>query len=152
MAMNAFRLVGFGFTLIFFCLLTPVIAATAPAVSADEVVVRVPMPGRTVTAGYLTLINHSEQDHQLTTVTSSAFERVELHTHTHIDGMMRMHAVDQVEIPAGGQITLQPGGLHLMLFNPLIELSADQTLDILLNFSDGSSVQAKALLVMPPRR
>lgn len=38
--------------------------------------------------------------------------------------MMRMHQVEAIDIPAGGEVTLEPGGLYMMVINlaaPLIE-------------------------------
>lgn len=130
----------------------PVIAAEAADIEADDVIVRVPMPGRTVTAGYLTLRNGSEQARQLVAVQSDAFARVELHTHTHVDGMMRMVQVEAIDIPADGKVTLQPGGLHFMLFEPQITLEENQSVSLQLQFDDGSQLQLDARLVMPPRR
>ncbi|MCH8536243.1 MAG: copper chaperone PCu(A)C [Alkalimonas sp.] len=150
--MNTFRLITFSLLFTLLGLQTPAMAVFPATISAEDVMVRVPMPGRTVTAGYLTLKNPTDQPQQLTAVASDAFERVELHTHTHVDGMMRMHEVDQIEIPAHGEVALQPGGLHLMLFNPLIELVADQSLDLTLHFADGHSMLVQAQLSMPPRR
>lgn len=150
--MNAFRVVTLTLLFILFGLFTPVMAAVPATISADEVIVRVPMPGRTVTAGYLTLVNHTDQLQQLTAVASDAFERIELHTHTHVDGMMRMQEVDHIEIPAHSEIVLQPGGLHLMLFNPSVELVADQSVELTLHFADGHSIPVQAQLTMPPRR
>ncbi|MCC5826963.1 copper chaperone PCu(A)C [Alkalimonas sp.] len=136
-----------------FLFFLPPVAAVQPAsIEADEVVVRVPMPGRTVTAGYLTLHNPSDQLRQLVAVHSDAFARVELHTHTHVDGMMRMVQVDAIDIPASGKVALQPGGLHLMLFEPQQSLEENQSVPLQLQFDDGSQLQLDARLVMPPRR
>ncbi|MEE2001130.1 copper chaperone PCu(A)C [Alkalimonas sp. MEB108] len=147
--MKALSLLLLGSALFF---LQPAAAVPAATIEADEVIVRVPMPGRTVTAGYLTLHNHSEQARQLIAVQSDAFARVELHTHTHVDGMMRMVQVDAIDIPAAGKVSLQPGGLHLMLFEPQQALEEHQSVPLHLQFDDGSHMQLDARLVMPPRR
>lgn len=150
--MNTFRFILISLLFTVLGLQTAAIAASSATISAEEVMVRVPMPGRTVTAGYLTLKNHTDQPQHLTAVSSDAFERVELHTHSHVDGMMRMHEVEQIEIPAHGEVLLQPGGLHLMLFNPLVELVAEQSVDVTLYFAKGHSMVVQAQIVMPPRR
>lgn len=141
-------------TLLLGCMLlaAPALAVVPVAIEADEVIVRVPMPGRTVTAGYMTLRNLGAESRQLTAVHSEAFERIELHTHTHVDGMMRMIEVDSIEVPAGGEAVLRPGGLHLMLFEPALVLEEDGSIVLQLQFDDGTELAVTARLVMPPRR
>lgn len=62
---------------------------------------------------------------RLVSYTTEACERPELHTHIKdSEGVMRMRQVEAIEIPAGGEAVLQPGGLHLMcigLNGPLTE-------------------------------
>ena len=47
-----------------------------------------------------------------------------MHTHTMKDGMMMMHQLDSIEVPAGGTLEFKPGGNHIMLIglkHPLLE-------------------------------
>mgnify|MGYP005841384243 CR=1 FL=1 len=73
-------------------------------------------PGRTVAAGYLTVDNPGTDPVFLDAAASEGADRVEFHTHSNVDGMMRMRQIDRVEVPAGGSVSFAPGGLHLMLF------------------------------------
>lgn len=125
-------------------------AATPLVVEAGQV--RQPLPGRTVTAGYFTLHNYSQMDVSLIAVNSSAFKRVELHQHSHKDGMMRMEQVEEISIAAGGSIELAPGGLHLMLFEPLVSLEIGQTVTVLLHFTDGQQLTVALPVVAMPKR
>lgn len=53
---------------------------------------------------------------KLVAYTSPACKRPEIHTHIADDGgIMRMRKVESIEIPAGGEAQLKPGGLHLMM-------------------------------------
>jgi len=54
-----------------------------------------------------------------------------------------MGEVESVEIPAGGELVLEPGGYHLMLMGvgPLVE---GDILDLTLSFDDAGSVQVRA--------
>ena len=36
----------------------------------------------------------------------------------HKDGMMRMEKQDKLKLPSGKTTSLEPGGYHVMLFNP----------------------------------
>ena len=94
---------------------TPTAAATLGALAIDSAVVRPPIEGQTTGAGFLTVRNTGEADRLLAAV-SPATSSIELHTHRHVDGMMRMEKVDAVDIQAGGPTVFEPGGLHLMMF------------------------------------
>lgn len=132
------------------------VLASMPAIATELTVtngqVRVPMPGRTVTAGYFTINNTSISPVKLMSVESAAFERAELHQHTHQDGVMRMEQVAYIDIAAEASVSLQPGGLHLMLFNPLQPLLAGESVTVTLNFSNGQQVELSMPLTEMPRR
>jgi len=74
-------------------------------------------------AGFMTIRSLGPAD-RLTGFRSPACDRPELHTHVNDDGMMRMREVEAIEIPAGSEAVLEPGGLHLMFIDlaaPLVE-------------------------------
>jgi periplasmic copper chaperone A len=127
-------------------------AVPSPALSVNNGEIRQPMPGRTVAAGYLTLHNHSEQDALLDQVSSPGFLRVELHQHSHKDGVMRMEQLNEITIPAGDNVALAPGGLHLMLFEPTNELKVGQSVELLLHFADGQQLSVALPVVAMPKR
>lgn len=100
-------------------------------------------PGQPNSAVFLTLTNRSTEARALVAATSPAAEVAELHTHVHEDGMMRMRRVERIEVPAGESVSLQPGGLHLMLIGLKSDLEPGDQVDLTLSFDDGS--QAKVL-------
>jgi hypothetical protein len=73
-------------------------------------------PGQKVTAAFMTLRNPGAQDVILTSASSPVAEKLEFHQHSHEGGMMRMREVEQLLVPAAGELRLSPGNLHLMLF------------------------------------
>ncbi len=77
--------------------------------------IRLSPPSLKVNAGYLTLVNRSEQKQSIVAVESSLFGRSHIHSTKLDQGMASMQAVESLDIPPGGQITLKPGGTHLML-------------------------------------
>ena len=129
----------------------PLFAAPA-VVTLDNGQIRLPMPGRSVSAGYFTLNNSSEQQMVLTAVSSDAFGRIELHQHSHKDGMMRMEQVGRIDIAAQSSVTLEPGGLHLMLFEPAADLSIGQSVPVLLHFANGQQLETLLPVVAMPKR
>src|SRR5262245_51771913 len=66
-------------------------------------------------AGYLTIANTGAAPDALIAVASPRAGRAELHRMETKDGVMVMRPVaGGLEIPAGGTVTLAPGGLHIM--------------------------------------
>lgn len=122
------------------------------AVQVDNATVRMPLPGKTVSAGYFSMTNQSAEAVNLTGVTSEQFGSVELHQHAMQDGMMRMMSVEQIVVPAGKTVHLQPGGLHLMLFKPTKVLGLGTTLTLHLHWSDGSTQAVEATVTKIPSK
>jgi len=80
-------------------------------------------------AVFMTLLS---QKGLLVKATSPVCETVELHTHTHQDGILKMREVDQIEI--SGEAVLQPGGLHIMLIGLKKYLQEGERVPLTLHF------------------
>lgn len=91
----------------------------------------------TVNAGYMTLINASDREETLLRVECEDYKTIEVHEMTHVNGLMEMHEVEDLTIPAGGQMKLEPGGKHLMLMNPKRHLTKGQQVNMTLIFKSG---------------
>ena len=89
-----------------------------PPLVASDVVVRQPMPGMQMTAGYLVLHNNSDEDIAIDRVASPQFGKVEMHETVIEDGIAKMSALAEIVVPAGSAVEFQPGGKHLMLMRP----------------------------------
>ncbi|MCO5316368.1 MAG: copper chaperone PCu(A)C [Solirubrobacterales bacterium] len=59
-------------------------------------------------------------------------------------GNMSMKQVHSVEIPAGEEVDLEPGGLHIMLFDLADPLKADQTFPVVLTFGKAGEIKVDA--------
>ncbi len=138
-------------------LLSPLVAVSlmasiySPAIFAkasDDIIVVKPYaraipPGQPNSASFMQLKNTSDTNHAVVSAKSDVAAVVELHTHTHKDGMMQMRRVDKIELPAQESVTLKPGGLHIMLIKLHKTLEMGQTVNITLEFADGSSIDVK---------
>ena len=111
-------------------------ADTQPALVASDVTITQPMPGMTMSAGYLTLTNNSDETITITRVTSPHYASVELHESVVDDGVARMRRLEKIEIPTGTKTILAPGGKHLMLMRPA-GVAADS---VSLQFYDGATL------------
>lgn len=75
-------------------------------------------PPNSTMAGYMHIHNNGKEPVVLVAANSPLFGKVEIHSMTMSGDMMRMRKLDELEIPAGGQTALSPGGNHLMLMKP----------------------------------
>lgn len=113
-------------------------------VVVTEATVREMLPGRSMTAGYFSISNSGTADAELVSASSPQFGAIELHQHSHKDGMMKMEQVQSVRIAAGQQLHFQPGGLHLMLFDAKTSISKGQQIPLRLTFKDGQIIEVQA--------
>jgi periplasmic copper chaperone A len=96
-------------------------AAKAPLVASD-IVITGPMPGRHMSAGYISLTNNTSDAINITHVVSPEFAAVEMHESLLEDGIARMRRIETLTIPANSSVSLQRGGKHLMLMRPTAAL------------------------------
>lgn len=101
-------------------------------------------PGTDVLAGYLTISNHSPRAATLTTISSEAFGKIELHKTEVRQGISRMIRQDRITIAAGSAFELQPGAVHLMLKAPRQRLQAGERIKITFTFDDRNSIDVAA--------
>ncbi len=116
----------------------------ADMIEVEDPYVRAVPPGQPNSASFMALTNSDAQGHALVAAESPVSKVVELHTHTMVDGMMRMRPVEKIELPAGEQVALQPGGLHVMLIGLQQKLVPGEDIPITLTFEDGSKQQITA--------
>lgn len=105
------------------------------------------LPASSSSSAYLTITNHGGTDATLTKATIDGLGRVEIHEHSHVNGMMKMKKVDSVVINAHKSVNFQPGGYHLMVFDPQEPLKAGQERKLTLYFSDGDRLFTNAKVV-----
>ena len=91
-------------------------AGSAPAISIENASLRLPAPGQTKGTAYFDVVNNGGADVLLSAATPFS-SRVELHTHLHEDGMMKMRQVETVDIGPETVTHFKTGGLHVMIFN-----------------------------------
>ncbi|CDO46094.1 hypothetical protein AT246_03170 [Bartonella henselae] len=71
--------------------------------------------GIKVGSGYLYIINHSNTPDRLVSVSTNGVQTTEIHSMTVVNDIMKMEKMHNgIEIPGNGEITLKPGGDHIM--------------------------------------
>lgn len=63
--------------------------------------------------------------------------------------MTTMRQVEAIDVPAGGQVDLAPGGLHVMVLNLHADLSAGDAIPVTFTFKNAGAVEATAEVKEP---
>ena len=120
-------------------------AATAQEARAGDLAVQQPWTraaGQGATgAGFLSISNRGAAADRLLSATTPAARAVELHTMLRDGDVMRMRAVEAVEIPPGQTVALRPGGLHMMLVGLSRPLREGETVPVTLRFERAGEVR-----------
>lgn len=116
-------------------------------VTVSDAQVREFLPASKATVAYLTITNPSDHATVLTKAELDGLGRVEIHQHTHVDGMMKMQQVLSLKIDGHSRVEFKPGGYHLMVFEPEDELKAGQERKLMLYFKNGNRVFTQAKVV-----
>ena len=121
--------------------------AQAGAVEVEDAWARA-TPGRAETgAVYLTI--RAPAGDRLVGASTSIAAKAEVHK-TEMSGMvMKMRAMPALEIPAGKPVTLQPGGLHIMLEGLKAPLREGQSFPLELNFAKAGQRQVTVVVEKP---
>ena len=121
------------------------IAGSHSKIETSDIQLRATMPGMTATGGYLMIHNHGRKADRLIGVSADFAARSEIHEMIHDNGVMKMRPLDGgIEIPAGGMVTLKPGGMHLMLMGLAEPLEPGRMLELTLEFASGHSITVPA--------
>jgi copper(I)-binding protein len=116
-----------------FALLLAAGAAHA-AVTATDAWVRGTVPAQKVTGAFVTL--ESTEDSKLVAVSTPAAASAEIHASEDRNGVMHMHAVEAMALPAGRRVELKPGSFHIMLVGLTRALSAGEQVPLTFTIED----------------
>jgi copper(I)-binding protein len=92
-------------------------------------------------AVYLTLINSGAELDRLTSISGDVAKIIELHTHLHENGMMKMRPLDSVDIAPDKPAVFEPGGSHIMLIELTKPLQKGQVFPLTLHFENAADLR-----------
>jgi len=94
-----------------------------------------------VSGAYMLIKNTASAADKLVSVSSDVAEMVQIHETTMDNGVMSMREVPGgLEIPAGGEAILKPGGYHIMLMGLKRELKAGEAISVTLVFENAGEI------------
>lgn len=98
-------------------------------------------PQASAAGGYVTITNEGDTDDRLSGGSANGIDKVEIHEMAMDGDVMKMRPLaDGLPIPAGETVTLEPGGLHLMMMGLSDPFKAGDTIAVSLTFEKSGSV------------
>ena len=128
-------------------MISPVKAQSGDSLRIADAYVRSSGSTAQAAAAFMTLQNASTGADRLLAASTSVAGAVELHTVIKEGEVMRMRAVTAIDVPAGQTVTLQPGGLHVMLMDLRRPLTPGESIDVTLVFEKAG----RRIVSMPVR-
>ena len=121
------------------------IVANAAAIAADAVSVgnpwvRATVAGQNVAGAYMDIKSNTPA--ALVAAESPLAGKAELHTMTMDGGVMKMRAIEKLELPANKTVNLKPGGYHVMLIDIKRELKTGDRVPLTLTVQDRKGVRS----------
>lgn len=115
-------------------------ASFANTLSIDNGYVRATPPHAQNSAAFMIINNNSDKTINLIDASSDIAARVELHSHIMEDGLMKMRQVEKIEVLAGKQAKLQPGGYHVMFIGLKQDLEVGKLVKLTLHFDNKTTL------------
>lgn len=101
-------------------------------------------PKAPVSGGYMTITNNGSQPDRLVSITAPFASKAEIHEMTMEGDVMKMRPVEGgLEIPAGGSVTLEPGGYHIMFMGLSEPLKEGESRKAVLTFEKAGTVEVE---------
>jgi copper(I)-binding protein len=98
----------------------------------------------TTGAAFMTIKNSGKETDRLVAVNSDVADAVEIHLSEMKDDVMTMRPVEGVDVPAGGEAVLAPGGYHVMLIGLKRELVVGEKVNLTLTFEKAGQMSVEA--------
>lgn len=131
--------------LIMLLLVLPLVAAqcgasqqsSGPDIKVVDPYARAAIPNGAV---FMQLVNQGSVDDSLIGVKTDVANAAELHeSKMDANGVMSMSPVASIPVPAGGSVTLEPGGLHVMLIGLKRDMAVGDKFNLTLDFEKSGS-------------
>jgi periplasmic copper chaperone A len=99
-------------------------------------------PNAPVSGGYLTIRNTGDEADRLIGGKAGFADRVEIHEMSMENDVMKMRELaDGLEIPAGGEVVLKPGGYHIMFIGLDSQMAEGESRTATLTFEKAGSIE-----------
>ncbi len=97
--------------------------------------------GVKVSSGYLYINNHSNTPDRLISVSTNGVQTTEIHSMVVVNDIMNMEKMHNgIEIPGNGEISLKPGGNHIMFMGLLQPFKVGEKIGAKLTFEKAGTI------------
>ncbi|WP_223787647.1 copper chaperone PCu(A)C [Marinicella meishanensis] len=120
--------------------------------AADDLWLRAAPPGVKMMAAYVTLDNQTDAELSLVGVYAPDFGTAEIHRTVEVDGVFKMREQKSLPLAPQASITMEPGGLHLMLMMPKRSFAIGDEVRICLIYADAAGTEHVQHLDFPVKR
>jgi copper(I)-binding protein len=93
---------------------------------------------------FMAIMNNGGTADHLVSVSSTAAKMAHLHTTIMENDVMKMRALDALEIPVGGMAILKPGSTHVMFMGLNAPLKEGETFPLTLEFEKAGTLEITA--------
>ncbi|MET3589003.1 copper(I)-binding protein [Bartonella silvatica] len=130
-------------TLLFACMALPAIAQQYK-VGNIEILhpwTRATPKGTKVGSGYLYIINHGNTPDRLVSISTKGVQTTEIHSMAVVNDIMKMETMHHgIEVPGNGEVTLKPGGDHIMFMGITQPFKPGEKITATLTFEKAGTV------------
>ena len=99
------------------------------------------LPNQPVAGAFMMVKNMGNADDRLLGGESDIAGRVEIHEMAMVGDVMKMRKLDDgLEVPAGEEVELKPGGYHIMFFDLAGPLTEGEMFEVTLEFAEAGRV------------
>ena len=108
--------------------------------------IRLTPPVAKNSAAYFVVHNTATVDIQIVGVSTPVAETATMHNTSIEQSMARMIHLEELNIPAGGEVEFVSGGMHLMLVNLQKQLKANMEIPVIFELSTGEKLKTKFIV------
>ncbi len=113
----------------------------ANGITVSGAYTRASPPSAASAGGYLTIVNAGDTADTLVGATSKSAGKLEVHQMKMEGDIMKMAPVEGgLDIPAGGTVTLEPMGYHLMFMQLLMPFKQGECVEVVLQFTNAGEL------------
>jgi periplasmic copper chaperone A len=119
-------------------LLVSAVAYAASNLAFTGAYVAAAPPGATAMAGYMIIENPGDSPRRISAISSVDFAEVQIHRSILKKGVASMEQMDSLVVEPGSKLELKPGGIHLMLLEPVHDFEPGETILLEFRETDGT--------------
>lgn len=137
MKRNVLRLSVFALVLLLLAACKPAEVPTEPVF--ENAWIRPAPPGMKMTAGFGTIHNVTEHAIDIESFSSPTLGDVSLHRTESVGGVSRMKEMGIFSLAPGSSLVMEPGGYHLMIMMPRMQVVQGRPVTLEVHTSDGQT-------------